>query len=474
MRGGPNVETVKENNNGGGQHAAAWSSRFGFLMASIGFAVGLGNIWRFPYVTGENGGGAFVIVYLLCAFGIGVPILMSELMLGRWGQLTPPSSMASVARKQSLSVSAVRIWTSVGYLNLLTAFSILIAYAVVAGWVLSYWFDASRLLIGFAPDALAMAAHSSLSTQFDSLLANVPRLVLFSVVTMCVAGAIIFAGVQKGIERAVVVLMPLLFALMIGLAIFNAFNGGMVQTLDYLFSADFSKLSGGMLLAALGQAFFSIGVAMAGMMMFGAYLPKSNNIGQSAVIIVAADTLVAILAGLVIFPMVFSQGLDPSGGTGLIFQTLPLAFADMPGGVVIGFVFFSLLSVAAITSVVGLCEPVAAWIGERFSRTRQFSAVVLVAVTLAFSLVSVLSYNLWAQVGLGGMSLATLLDFVPNQIFLPVGGLMIALFVGWIVRTSDLQAQLGLRDNIFHLWHKVLRFIVVPAVFIVFISGVVS
>ncbi len=440
----------------------SWNSRFGFLMASVGFAVGLGNIWRFPYVTGENGGSAFVLVYLVCAFGIGVPILMAEIMLGRRGRMTPPSSIAAVAVEGGLS----RGWAGVGYLNLLTAFSILIAYGVVAGWVLYYLF---QTVSGSMVDITAAAS----AAQFDALLQDVPTMLLWTLVALLIAGSIIYGGVEKGIERAVKLLMPLLFALLALLVGFNVVVGGMPATLEYLFSPDFSKISPGMVLAAVGQAFFSIGVAMAGMMMFGAYLPKNISIGQSAVTIVIVDTLVALMAGLVIFPMVFHNGLDPAGGTGLIFQTLPLAFAQMPGGQVIGVLFFLLLSVAAITSVVGLCEPLGAWLAERFQWGRHTASVVLIAVASLFGLVSVLSYNHWAEVMIFGRSLNTMMDFVPNQIFLPLGGLLIALFVAWFVSSADAAEELDLQSTrTFQLWRQLMRYVVVPAVAVILVTGV--
>ena len=330
---------------------SAWGSRSGFILASVGFAVGLGNIWRFPYVTGENGGSAFVLIYLLCAFGIGVPILMAEFLLGRRAQRSPPFAIAAAAQESGLSVR----WSWVGNLTILTAFGILMSYAVVAGWVLYYFYLA---LTG------EMLASSAIQAQltFGELLADPLTLVFWGSVALLSAALIIAAGVQQGIERAVKILMPMLFALLLLLMVFNVFTGGMPQALDYLFTPDFSKVDGSTFLAALAQAFFSIGVAMAGMMMFGAYLPKTISIAQSAVIIVAADTAVALLAGLVIFPMVFHNHLDVGAGTGLIFQTLPVAFARMDGGAVVGAVFFLLLCVAAITSIVGLSEPVTGYV----------------------------------------------------------------------------------------------------------------
>ena len=440
-----------------------WSSRFGFLMASIGFAVGLGNIWRFPYVTGENGGSAFVLVYLLCVFAIGVPILMAEIMLGRRGRKTPPACMVAVAQESGRGAW----WAIVGFFGIFAATLILFAYSVVAGWVIYYLFQA--ITAGFSaytPD------HSV--DAFNQLLAQPGTMFFWGLVPLGIAAFIVYAGVQKGIERAVVVLMPLLFFLLLGLVFFNFFAGGMDAAVRYLFAADFSKISAGVFLAAVGQAFFSIGVGMAGMMIFGAYLPRTVSISHSVIIIVIADTLVALIAGLVIFPMVFSNGLDPAGGSGLIFQTLPVAFAQMTAGSVVAVVFFLLLSVAAITSIVGLFEPVSAWIGERFGTSRHVSVVMFAAVIMLGSIVSVLSYNAWAGVGFFGVSLAGLMDFVPNQIVLPLGGFLIALFAGWFMQPEYSSGELELPAAGFALWRQLLRFVVVPAVAVIFISGLLG
>ncbi len=439
-----------------------WSGRFGFLMASIGFAVGLGNIWRFPYVTGENGGSAFVLVYLACVFAIGVPILMAEVLLGRRGQGTPPASFGALASASDRSSS----WAVVGYLNLLTAFAILVGYGVVAGWVIFYLVEAlSTSFNGF--DA------ASSQNLFATLTSDTVAVLLWTVIALGAAGLIIAGGVKGGIERAVTVLMPLLFLLLLGLAVFNLFAGGMPEAIDYLFTPDFSKLDGSVILAAVGQAFFSIGVAMAGMMMFGAYLPKDISIAGSAFIIVIADTLVAVLAGLVIFPMVFANGLDPAGGPGLIFQTLPVAFAQMAGGYVIAPLFFLLLSVAAVTSIVGLIEPIGVWVSEKFQLSRPRTTVLIVAVLMGFSVVSALSYNVWLDVSLLGMSLGTLIDFVPNQIMLPVGGFAIAIFVGWFVSKEISSEELGLSNQPFKIWYQLLRYVVGPAVFLIFVGGLI-
>ena len=439
-----------------------WSSRAGFLMASIGFAVGLGNIWRFPYITGENGGAAFVAVYLACAFGIGVPILIAEVMIGRRGGMSPPGSMRAVALAEGRS----RHWQWAGTMNLAAAFLIEVVYCVIAGWVLLYLYKA--ITTGFAGvDGPAAEA------EFAAVLADIPGLVFWTLLGLAITGTIIYAGVRSGIERAVRVLMPTLFGLLVALAAYNVFSGGFGEALTYLFAPDFSKVDGPMILAAVGQAFFSIGVAMAGMMIYGAYLPKDVSIAGSALVIVAADTLVALVAGLVIFPAVFNFGLDPEGGTGLIFHTLPVAFAQMPAGHLVGMLFFLLLSVAAITSMVGLVEPVTAWLEERRGFARHKSALVVLSGIGLLSLISVLSYNVWSGVRVFDTDLHAAFDYLPNQIMLPAGGFLIALFAGWFVSRSAAREELGMASEaLFDAWRLLLRYVAPAAVLIIFVFGV--
>jgi NSS family neurotransmitter:Na+ symporter len=443
----------------GGAH---WSSRFTFLMASVGFAVGLGNIWRFPYVTGENGGAAFVLVYLACAFGIGVPILIAELLIGRRGQGSPPSAMANLATANGRS----RHWKVVGGMGLLAAYTIEIVYAVVVGWVLWYLFKA--ITTGFAGVDASMA-----EAEFAAVLDNNLGMLFWTLVGLTITGLIIYAGVKDGIERAVSVMMPLLFALLLGLAVYNYFAGGFDQAVQWLFTPDFSKIGFGTVLAAIGQAFFSIGVGMAGMMVYGSYLPKSISITHSVLIIVIADTGVALLAGLVIFPAVFHNGLDPAAGAGLIFQTLPVAFAQMPGGYLFSILFFTMLSVAGITSMVGLVESVNAWLEDRFGMPRHKSALLVVGSVACFSVLSILSYNVLSQYNLGDRNFNDTMDFFSNQILLPLGGLFIAVFAGWGMHSSATRDELtSLTAGAYALWHFLIRFVVPPAVLVIFVMGI--
>ncbi|MCZ6665669.1 MAG: sodium-dependent transporter [Gammaproteobacteria bacterium] len=441
----------------------SWSSRYGFVMASIGFAVGLGNIWRFPYLTGEYGGAAFVLVYLLCAFGIGVPILMAEILIGRRGRLSPPGSMRAVAKQEGRS----RHWRWVGAMNLLAAFLIEVVYSVITGWVLFYLYKA--ITTGFAGVDGPMAAG-----QFDALLASTPTMLFWTLAGLLLTGLTLYAGVEKGIEKVVIVLMPALFGLLVVLVIYNAFAGGFARALSWLFTPDFSKLNGGVCLAALGQAFFSIGVAMAAMMTYGSYLPERISIGQSVVMIVTADTLVALLAGMVVFPAVFANGLDPAAGTGLTFMTLPIAFARMPGGHLVGSLFFLLLSVAALTSMIGFVHPLTTWLEESRGYARHKSIIIVLIAIAVTSISSIASYNVLSDWKIMGVNLNAGLDFVANQVLLPVGGFLIAVFAGWFMSRKSVEKELVIaNDMLFGIWYLLIRYAVPTAIATIFLFGII-
>ena len=448
----------------GSSTSIRWSTRFGFLMASVGFAVGLGNIWRFPYVTGENGGGAFVLVYLICVVVIALPILIAEILVGRRGRADPAGAMATVAMGEGRSAS----WGAVGGLNVVAAFLITTLYCVVAGWVLHYLVQA--VLGGFSGvDGDASAA------RFESLVADPLALTGWAWVAVALAAAIIAGGVRGGIERMVNLLMPLLFALLAVLALYNVFAGGFVDALGYLFTPDFGKVTAPTVLAAVGQAFFSIGVAMAGMMAFAAYLPERVSIGRSAATIVAMDTLVALVAGLVVFPIVFRFGLDPASGEGLIFRTLPVAFGQMPGGHLVSVLFFALLAVAATTSMVGTLEPITAWLERRTGRGRVPCTLAVTAAVALVSLPAVFAHNLWADWRVWEVELLTLYDYLPTDVLLPLGGLLIAVFVGWRVTPEAARGELAeLSPWLFRAWRASLRYVAIPAVLLILVFGLLG
>ena len=441
---------------------AVWSSRFAFIMASVGFAVGLGNIWRFPYVTGENGGSAFVVIYLLCAVAIGIPCLMAELLVGRRGGGSPPTSMAAVATESGRSDR----WKVVGGLGVITAYTIAITYAVVVGWVL--WYLGRALLTGFTDFDAAVA-----ETTFARLLADNQSMVIWTLIGNVIVGIIIYAGVTAGIERAVTIMMPLMFSLLVGLSVYNYFAGGFIETLKWLFTPDFSKVTGATFLAAVGQAFFSIGVGMGGMMTYGAYLPKDFSIARGASTIVLADTFIALLAGFVVFPAVFHFGLDMASGPGLIFQTLPVAFSQMPGGAVFAVLFFVMLAVAGVTSMVGLLESVTSWTKEKLGTTRQRSTILVMGSVTCLSVISVLSYNTWEDYRLLGMNFNEFTEALYDKLFLPMAGLLVALFTGWFMHPDHSADELRDDTQWYGPWRGLTRFVVVPAVAVILITGLI-
>lgn len=430
-------------------------------MAATGFAVGLGNIWRFPYMTGENGGGAFVFVYLLCAVLIGVPIMIAEILAGRNGRANPPQAILNITKGEGRSSR----WRHVGNLNLFTAFIILGTYCVVAGWVIWYLYKA--LVTGFDGITADIAAEN-----FSEVLTRIAPMIFWTFLSLLLTGAIVYLGINKGIERSVKVLMPTLLVLICLLVIYNATQDGFSEAVAYLFTTDFSKIDGSTFLAAIGQAFFSVGVAMGGMMVFGSYLPDNVSITKCALIIISIDTLIALLAGMMIFPMVFRFGLDPASGTGLIFQTLPIAFAQMPGGQFVAVIFFTLLSVAAITSMVGLLEPLVAWLSETTQLSREAASTVMVSLLALLGIISVLSYNIIASVQVLDRDLNGILDFISSQITLPIGGLLIAFFIGWQVSKQTLRHELpDLPDTVFVTWHLLIRYLLPFAITIILITG---
>ncbi|MCB1686947.1 MAG: sodium-dependent transporter, partial [Halioglobus sp.] len=315
--------------------------------------------------------------------------------------------------------------------------------------------------------------------EFAAVLDSNLGMLFWTLVGLAITGLIIYAGVKDGIERAVTVLMPLLFVLLIGLAIYNYLapaagpqGHGFSRAVTWLFTPDFSKIGFASVLAAVGQAFFSLSVAMAGMMVYGSYLPKSVSITRSVLIIVMLDTGVALLAGLVVFPVVFNNGMDPAAGAGLIFQTLPVGFAQMPGGHGFSVLFFLMLAVAGITSMVGLVEAVNSWIEERFNIPRHKSALLLVGSIAVFSVLSILSYNAMDHWTLNGKNFNDSMDYFSNQILLPVGGLLIAIFVGWFVRREISQDELDTTVSDYTIWYFLIRFVVPPAVLVIFVMGV--
>jgi NSS family neurotransmitter:Na+ symporter len=432
-----------------------WSSGWTFILAAVGAAVGLGNIWRFPYVVGENGGAAFILVYVVCVAFVAVPILIGELMIGRRGSHSPPRAMASVAEEAGVA----REWSFVAWIGLIAGFLIATYYSVIAGWTLAY--------IPKAITSYGGMSASEVGSLFDQLQADPLAMTgwhtLFIIITMTIVGR----GLHGGIEKAVTILMPALFAMLILMIGYAAVAGDFAAGLDFLFTADFSKIDGGTVLTAIGQAFFSIGVAMGLMMVYGAYVPKDVSLTRSAVIIAGADTLVALLAGLMIFPLVFANGLDPAVGASLIFRTLPAAFLGMPGGAFFGALFFLLLAFAAVTSLIALIEPLVAYTIDKWGLTRRNACVGVGLLAWVIGLGSVLSFNEWQNFmplamfpTFEGMTIFGLIDYFTANILMPVGGILIAVFVGWRMKVATLREELPVMTaTVFTVWLWMIRIV---------------
>nr|VFJ50558.1 MAG: neurotransmitter:Na+ symporter, NSS family [Candidatus Kentron sp. FM]VFJ63505.1 MAG: neurotransmitter:Na+ symporter, NSS family [Candidatus Kentron sp. FM]VFK15077.1 MAG: neurotransmitter:Na+ symporter, NSS family [Candidatus Kentron sp. FM] len=428
-----------------------WSSRLGFILAATGSAVGLGNIWKFPYITGENGGGVFVLVYLICIALIGLPIMMSEVLIGRRGQRSPIHSMRIVASSEGVSSG----WQIVGWSGVIAGFIILSFYSVIAGWSLAYIFEAASGVF-VATDAEGVAGI------FENLLENPARLLFWHTVFMGMTIFVVAGGIRAGIEKAVSVLMPAFFLLMLVLVGYAALaTDTFGEGAAFLFRSDFSKLSGESILLAMGQAFFSLSLGMGVMLAYGSYLPKNVSIGRSVFAICVADTLVALIAGLAIFPLVFAHGLEPNAGPGLIFETLPLAFGQMGGGVLFGTLFFVLLVIAGWTSSISILEPTVQWMEEHFGARRITTTLLAGGGAWLLGLATVFSFNLWAEFKLWDKTPFHLLDYLASNIMLPLGGLLFAIFAGWIMAKHATRDEFGLKNNAlgFRLWRFLVRYV---------------
>jgi NSS family neurotransmitter:Na+ symporter len=426
-----------------------------FILAAVGGAVGLGNLWRFPYVAGSNGGSVFVISYLIAVVCIALPLLMAEMVIGRRGGMSPTNTLRKLARE----TGSTRAWVSVGWLNFATLFLVLASYSVVAGWTLAYFI---KTLGG----SFAGVAPATVSAAFSELLSDPFEMIGWHIVTMVITVAIIGRGLHSGIERFTSVLMPMFFVVLVLLVGYSVWVGATREALAYLFQPDFSALTPGIVLAAIGQAFYSITVGVGFMLMYAAYLPKHVRLAPSAAIITGADTLIALLAGMAIFPIVFAYGLDPAEGTGLLFVTLSTAFAQMEGGQYIGSLFFLLAFIAALTSCIGALEPLVSRAEESRSISRPAAATLIGCLVGLFGLSTVFSFNVWADFRpLAGMTLQELGDWVTGSIMLPLGGMLYAIFAGWRLTREDAREALSMSDGFwFNCWYAATRYLAPVAI----------
>lgn len=437
-----------------------WSSSWAFVLAATAAAVGLGNIWKFPYITGQNGGGAFVVVYIICTLLMGIPLMIAEIMIGRTGRQNPANSVATLAEEDGVS----RRWGLVGGLTVISGPLILSYYSVIAGWAMAYVFKSGSGIFTHLTGPQA-------KQLFDDFVSNPYKLAFWHTMLILGSSLVITRGIEKGIEKAVNIMFPALVALLLILVGYGIKSSHFSETLVYLFEPDFTKLTPHVILVAMGQAFFSLSIATGTIMMYGAYLPRNASIVSAAVSISMADMGIALLSGLAIFPVVFANNLEPSAGPGLIFQTLPLAFGKMPMGNLFAVIFFVMLVFAAFTSAISLLEPATAWCIERRGLTRNQATLLVSFLVWLLGFGTIFSFNSFSNVKLFGLNFFEGLDYLTANLMLPIGGFFIAIFTVWrLSKHTTLQGLQMADSGLYHCWRFTLRYISPILILLVFLK----
>lgn len=439
----------------------SFASTFGVIAAAAGSAIGLGNIWKFPYITGMNGGAAFIIVYLICIAVIGFPVMLSEFLIGRKAEKNAIGSFKKLAPGTP--------WFLTGWMGFLAAFMILSFYGVVAGWSLYYVVQSvTGTLAGLSPEQMGDFFGGFITGTFGPI--------IWQVIFMILTGYIVYAGVKNGIEKWSKILMPLLLLLIIVLDVRALTLPGAGGGVDFLFKPDFSKLTAAGVLVALGHAFFSLSLGMGTMITYGSYIGKKENLGTTALQVTIADTVIALLAGIAIFPAVFAFGIEPGAGPGLVFITLPNIFNMMPGGIIWSTLFFILLTVAALTSAISILEVVVAYFSEELNMTRHKATwVATISITIVGFFCS-LSLGPMSKFLIFGKNFFDLMDWTSANLLLPLGGLFITLFVGWVWGPKKTQEELSNKGELsvsyLNIFMFLCRYLAPIAIAVVFLNGV--
>ncbi len=445
------------------QQRDTFGSRFGIIAAAAGSAIGLGNIWKFPYITGVYGGAAFIVVYLICIALIGFPLMLSEFLVGRKSQKNAVGAFKKLAPGTP--------WFMTGWMGVICAFVILSFYSVVAGWCLEYIVKAvSGAFTGATPDQI--------NSIFGGFITSAARPIMWTILFMALTVWIVMAGIKDGIEKYAKFLMPLLLVIIIILDIRAVTLPGAGAGLAFLFKPDWSKITGEAVLAALGHAFFSLSLGMGTMITYGSYISKKEDLGTTAIQVTIADTLIALFAGIAIFPAVFAFGIEPGAGPSLVFVTLPNVFQQMAGGYFFGILFFVLLTVAALTSSISILEVVVAYFAEELNWSRKkatFSAAGAITVIGILSALSYASSSAFSKVKIGGMPFMDALMWLSDNLLLPIGGLLICIFVGWVLGRKKVEEEVnteGVHLGYIPFFMVAVKFIAPVAIAIVFLKGV--
>ncbi len=442
-----------------------WSSQYVFLLASIGSTVGLSNIWKFTYLAGENGGGAFVLIYLGSLMVLGIPILAAEMMIGKRGRRSTVGTFAVLQQRDGLHMG----WKYFGWIAMVTVFLILSFYSVIAGWTLDYTITSLR-------GGLSMQDTASILENYQNLLSDPFRMMLGQAIFIGLTVFIVARGVKKGLEQSIRWMMPTLFIILLALVLYSIVIGEFQRAATFLFAPDFSKVTPPVVLAAFGQAFFSLGIGVGVMLTYGAYMPKDSPVLQSAAIIAFSDGLISILAGLAIFPIVFQYELSPAEGPGLLFLTLPITFASLPGGGFIGSFFFLLLFFAALTSSISLLESIISHLEEIWRSSRVRITVLSGILLFLTGLGTVFSFNHLADFAplnfippLKGKTIFGLLDYFGSNLLMPIGGILMAIVGGWLLSRDIVRSEMNMNSTLlFNAWRFTLRFLAPLALALLF------
>ncbi|MCA9484394.1 MAG: sodium-dependent transporter [Nitrospina sp.] len=445
--------------NSNGSNRGLWATRLGFILAASGSAVGLGNVWKFPYITGQNGGGAFVLVYLLCIAVVGLPIMLTEFTIGRRTGLNPVGAFRALAPGTP--------WVVIGFMGVLAGFLILSFYSVVGGWTLAY-------VIKAVTGGMSTFTSPQIAGEFfGSFISDTPQVLLFHTAFMILTMGIVLRGIHGGIEKACDILMPTLVVMLLLLMVRSLTLDGAMEGVKFYLSPDFSKIDGSVILMAMGQAFFSLSLGMGCLITYASYLPPEENLTSATVYVVLFDTGIALLMGMVIFPAVFAVGMEPTEGPSLVFSVLPTVFTQMPFGFVVSIVFFILLAIAALTSAISLMEAVAAFFIDQFGWERKKAVWVMGATIYLFGIPSGLSFGLLADVKFFDKTFFDVVDNIASNYLLPLGGMLTAIFVGWWWGTDNAHKEIERHETTFRwakAWEFLIKFVSPIAVFLVFLG----
>lgn len=441
-----------------------WTSKLGFILAATGAAVGLGNIWKFPYMAGNNGGSAFVLIYLLCVALIGIPLLLAEMLIGRRGQQNTVNSLRTLA----LAAKKSPHWDIIGWLGAITLILVLSFYSVVAGWSIAYIFRA------WMGDFNQLSAQG-IEILWQQFLANPWQLMFWHAVFMLMTMWVVERGVQSGLEKASKIMMPGLFLLLIILDIYAYYYGDFKAGFLFLFDFKLQKISADVIVSAMGHAFFTLAIGAGCMLVYGSYLTKNIKLGGAVLTIVILDVLVAILAGLAIFPLVFINHLKPEGGPGLMFEVLPIAFSQMIGGQFFGGLFFILLLFAAWTSSISIAEPLVILLTERHGLKRLTASIIVGIFGWVLGLASLLSFNVWQNFHfLNGRTVFTFITDLATNLLLPIGGLGFSLFAGWIMTKKSTKEELQFPSALYTTWLYLVRYIAPLGILLIVINSLIG